>query len=205
MLVPAGTTRRNSPLIQYLLDKSAQWLRFDDLPRNQRPIRLTSLLSLTLLFLPGILFVAALFWAKDVNPYFEWFNEPVNFPWQLWAIGICGTVATLGGAGDWWFHKIYVTVSPKEHHSHILALGAGGFVFVLMAIASWIDEPVVLLTPVVVMLIITVVLISYDEFAFHIRRCKPFETLLHRMLVFGNGAAFLCWLHWLFVTRMSYV
>jgi hypothetical protein len=142
-------------------------------------------------------------WAKDLNPRFAWFNNPTQYPWQFLGIVLCGTVATLGGAGDWWFHKIYVTVSPNEHHSHILALGSGGIVFLLMAVASWVDEPAALLIPVVVMLITTVVLISYDEFAFHIRRCKPFETILHRILVFGNGAAFLCWMHWLFVSGVK--
>jgi hypothetical protein len=159
---------------------------------------------LALLFLPGILFVGALMWAKDINIHFAWFNDLMHYPWQFWGIGLCGTVATIGGAGDWWFHKIYVTVSPNEHHSHILALGAGGIVFILMVVASWIDESTLLLIPVVVMLITTVVLISYDEFAFHIKRCKPFETMLHRMLVFGNGAALLFWMHWLFVSGLHH-
>lgn len=202
MLIRTENSQPNHPMIQSWLDKSALWLAFDDLPRNQRAIRLTSLLSLALLFLPGILFVGALMWAKDINIHFVWFNDPAQYPWQFWGIGLCGTVATIGGAGDWWFHKIYVTVSPNEHHSHILALGAGGIMFILMAIASWIDESTSLLIPVVMMLITTVVLISYDEFAFHIRRCKPFETMLHRMLVFGNGAAFLFWMHWLFVSGL---
>lgn len=204
MVVRTENSQPNHPIIQYWLDKSALWLAFDDLPRNRRAIRLTSLLSLALLFLPGILFVGALMWAKDINMHFAWFNDLAQYPWQFWGIGLCGTVATIGGAGDWWFHKIYVTVSPNEHHGHILALGAGGIMFILMAIASWIDESTLLLIPVVVMLITTVVLISYDEFAFHIRRCKPFETMLHRMLVFGNGAAFLFWMHWLFVSGLHH-
>jgi hypothetical protein len=205
MFIGTENSSSNHPRIQSLLDQTAQWLAFDDLPRNQRAIRLTSLLSLALLFLPGILFLAALMWAKDVNIHFAWFNDPVQYPWQFWGIAFCGTIATIGGAGDWWFHKIYVTVSPKEHHSHILALGAGGIVFLLMAAASWEDEPAALLIPVIVMLITTVVLISYDEFAFHIRRCKPFETLLHRMLVLGNGIVFLCWMHWLFASGLHHV
>ena len=69
-----------------------------------------------------------------------------------------------------------------------------------MAIASLIDRPADLLIPIIVALLTTTVLICYDEFAFHVRRCKPFETRLHRMLVFGNGLAFLCWMHWLFAT-----
>lgn len=203
MLTHTQKDHRNPPFIQYWLDQSASWLALNDLPRNQRPIRVTSFLSLILLFLPGVLFVGALFWAKDVNAHFVWLNDFTQYPWQFWGIALCGTIATLGGAGDWWFHKIYVTVSPREHHSHILALGTGGIVFILTAIASWVDWPNLLLLPIMVALITTVVLICYDEFAFHIRRCKPFETLLHRMLVLGNGLAFLCWIHWIFVTGLQ--
>jgi hypothetical protein len=73
--------------------------------------------------------------------------------------------------------------------------------FSLLAQASLADHSADFLIPVIVALLATVTLICYDEFAFHVRRCKPFETLLHRMLVFGNGAAFLCWMHWVFVAR----
>jgi hypothetical protein len=136
---------------------------------------------------------------KGSNPRFAWLHDTTRFPWQLWAIAVLGVIATLGGIGDWWYHKVFVAVGPREHHSHMLALAAGGVVFVLMTAASTSNHPAGLLLPIVVALIATVVLISYDEFAFHIRRCRPFETLLHRMLVLGNGAAFLCWMHWLFV------
>lgn len=189
---------------QKFLDKVADYLAMDDLPRNKRPIRLTSLLSLALLFAPGIGFILALSLIKS-QPRFIWFNDIAQFPWQFWGIALCGSIATLGGAGDWLFHKVYVTVGPNEHHSHLLALGSGGFVFVLMALASWIDQPLALLIPIIVVLIVTVALICYDEFAFHIHRCKPFETRLHRMLVFGNGLALLCWMHWLFVMGAAHV
>jgi hypothetical protein len=186
-------------MMQKTFDTLADWLAIDGLQRNTRPVRPTSFLSLGLLFLPGVFFLVALSLLKDISPRFAWFNDLSAFPWQFWGIGICGVVATLGGAGDWVFHKIYVTVGPKEHHSHILALGAGGLVFVMMAFASLSEQPVVWLIPVMIALLLTVTLICYDEFAFHVRRCKPFETMLHRMLVFGNGLAFLCWFHWIFV------
>ena len=53
------------------------------------------------------------------------------------------------------------------------------------------------------MLIFTVVLICYDEFLFH-RRCGRFETLMHRLLTFGNGLAFLAWVHWCFVRGVGH-
>lgn len=185
------------------LDRVAALLAIDGLIRSKKPLRMRSFASLGLLFAPGIGFILALFLLKDSSPRFGWFNDMSVYPWQFWAIGVFGTIATLGGAGDWLFHKVYVTVGPKEHHSHILALGAGGLVFVLMAAASLLSNPLDLLIPVIVALIVTVVLICYDEFAFHVRRCKPFETLLHRMLTLGNGAAFLCWMHWLFVAGVQ--
>jgi len=185
--------------MERILDHAASLIAIEDLQRNTRPVRPTSLLSLSLLFAPGVLFVAALWLLKDIAPRYAWAHDLSRYPWQFWGIALCGVVATLGGAGDWLFHKIYVTVGPKEHHSHLLALGAGGAVFLLMAVASVDDQPLRWLLPVIVALLVTVTLICYDEFAFHVRRCKPFETLLHRMLVFGNGAAFLIWMHWVFV------
>ena len=161
------------------------------------------MLTLGLLFAPGLLFVLALGWLGQTSERFAWFNHLSQYPWEFWAIGLFGGIATLGGAGDWLFHKIYVSVGPREHHGHILALGAGGVVFVLMAAASLMDRPADLLIPIIVALLTTTVLICHDEFAFHIRRCRPFETRLHRMLVLGNGLAFLCWMHWLF-TRVQH-
>src|SRR6185436_16706239 len=105
------------------LDRVAALLAIEGLARNPKPLRLRSTLSLGLLFAPGVLFILALYLLKDANPRFGWFNDLSQYPWQFWAISIFGTIATLGGAGDWLFHKVYVTVGPKEHHSHILALG----------------------------------------------------------------------------------
>lgn len=182
-----------------MLDHIADRLAFEDLKRNPKSLTLRSLGSLGLLFAPGVGFIGALWLLKNTHARFEWVNHLAEYPWQFWGIALCGTIATIGGVGDWVFHKVYVTVGPHEHHSHLLALGAGGIVFVLMAIASIIDQPLHMLIPMMIALSLTITLICYDEFAFHIKRCKPFETLLHRMLVFGNGLAFLCWVHWLFV------
>jgi hypothetical protein len=185
--------------MELLLDQVANILDIPDLPRNTKPIRLRSFASLALMFAPGIGFPAALWLLQGLSPRFTWVSDVAQYPWQLWAIGALGIIASLGGAGDWLYHKVYVTVGPREHHSHMLALGAGGLVFVLMAAASLLSQPAPLLIPIIIALLLTTALICYDEFAFHIRRCKPFETLLHRMLVFGNGLAFLCWVHWVFV------
>jgi hypothetical protein len=190
--------------MQALLDYVADRLAMDELQRNRRPIKLTSFVSLLLLFAPGVFFLGALLLLKDLHPDYTWFNDLSRFPWQFWGIILFGLIATTGGAGDWLFHKVYVTVGPNEHHSHLLALGAGGIVFLLMLGASVDTQPARWLVPMMVALLMTVTLICYDEFAFHLRRCKPFETMLHRLLVFGNGAAFLCWVHWVFVARMSY-
>jgi len=188
--------------MQKLLDTCAEIWAIEGLQRNTRGLRLTSILSLALLFMPGLLFLASLWLLKDTHPRFAWVENISDYPWQFWGIGAAGIVATLGGAGDWLFHKVYVTVGPNEHHSHLLALGAGGVVFMLMSLASIADQPLRWLLPVIVALLVTVTLICYDEFAFHVRRCKPFENRLHRMLVFGNGLAFLIWMHWVFVAEV---
>jgi hypothetical protein len=185
--------------MERFLDYVAEILAIEGLQRNRRPVRFTSFLSLGLLFAPGVIFIIGLWLLKNRHPGFSGFNDAFQYPWQVWGIGLFGIVATLGGVGDWLFHKVYITVGPHEHHSHMWALGAGGVVFILMALASLVDQPLSWLLPVIMALLTTVALICYDEFAFHVRRCKPFETLLHRLLVFGNGLAFFCWLHWIFV------
>ena len=133
------------------------------------------------------------------NPRFAWIANVARWPWQLWGLMLTGTVATIGGAGDWWFHKVWVAVGPNEHVSHLYAMAGGGLEFFLMAGASVSARPQAWLVPILLTLIATVVLISYDEFVFHRRRCTRFENRLHHMLTFGNGCAFLCWFHWLFV------
>ena len=86
-----------------------------------------------------------------------------------------------------------------EHRAHLAALGlGGGTMFILMSIASLVARPQVLLLPIVVVALFTCTLICYDEFLFH-RRCGRFETLTHRLLVFGNAIAWLAWTHWCFV------
>jgi hypothetical protein len=65
------------------------------------------------------------------------------------------------------------------------------------------DRPLQFLLPAIVVVLFIATLICYDEFIFHRRRCRPLETVLHRVLVFGNGAAWLAWAHWCFVARSA--
>jgi hypothetical protein len=131
---------------------------------------------------------------------FAWLARPADYPWEFWAVAVCGSVATFAGIADWRVHRSGTTVvGAREHRAHVAALGAGGVpLFGLMAAASLSPRPLALLLPTLVVLVFTVVLICYDEFLFH-RRCGAFENLMHRLLTFGNGLAFLAWAHWCFV------
>jgi hypothetical protein len=102
---------------------------------------------------------------------------------------------------DWFLHRSGLTaVGKAEHRSHVAALAGGGVpLFLLMAAASVIARPQRLLLPILLVVLYTTVLICYDEFVYHRRRCKPLETLTHRLLVFGNGLAWTAWMHWCFV------
>jgi hypothetical protein len=115
-------------------------------------------------------------------------------------------VATAAGAADWRFHRSGKTaIGRPEHRSELLALAGGGLpLFALMAAASVLPRPHVLLIPVLVVVLFTVVMICYDEFVFHRKRCGAYETLLHRLLVFGNGVAWLAWVHWCFVREATH-
>jgi hypothetical protein len=148
---------------------------------------------------PAVLSPLGLFLLRD-DPRYAWLDDFRAYPWELWAIAVCGTTATLGGVLDWRFHRSGATVvGQREHRAHLLALAGGGVpLFALMAAASISPWPARFLVPVLVVLIYTVVMISYDEFVFH-RRCGRFETFTHRLLTCGNGLAFLAWAHWCFV------
>ena len=71
--------------------------------------------------------------------------------------------------------------------------------FVLMWLATVSGGPASYLIPIVVILVITVAAICYDEFVFHRRRCGKVESRFHRMLVFGNGIAWLSWFSLIFL------
>jgi hypothetical protein len=161
-----------------------------------------SRLSLTLvaLFAPGGLFGIGLVLVREL-PRFEWLYDVKRYPVELWIIACCGVAATLAGVADWAYHRSGRTaIGRPEHHSELVALTCGGLpLFALMAVASLLDEPGVLLVPVLVVVLFTTVMICYDEFVFHRKRCGLYETILHRILVLGNGAAWLAWMNWCFV------
>jgi hypothetical protein len=175
------------------------------MPQLAAPVRARrrgSSLSLTLvaLFLPGVLFACGLLLVRN-HPRYSWLSSPASYPWELWLLLVGGIVGTTAGVLDWRYHRSGKTVIGRpEHNSELAALAGGGLpLFLLMAAASSIDRPRILLIPVLVVVLFTVVMICYDEFVYHRKRCGPHETLLHRFLVFGNGIAWLAWAHWCFV------
>jgi hypothetical protein len=157
-------------------------------------------LSLLALLAPGLGFALGLFLLRDHSRY-QWLRRPSEIPWELALIAVSGLIATAGGLIDWRFHRReHERVGPKERRSELIALAFGGLpLFLLMSAASVMDHPQALLIPIVVTALFTVACICYDEFVFHRARCGPYETALHRMLVFGNGIAWLSWMHWCFV------
>ncbi|MEM7553226.1 MAG: hypothetical protein AAF378_03855 [Cyanobacteria bacterium P01_A01_bin.84] len=159
--------------------------------------------SLVALFIPGITFYIglALLWNDS---RFPWLHHLSNYPWQFWTITIFGISATIGGVIDWIYHRQGLRiVGEKERKYELFALAGGVPLFILMAIASLIQKPEILLIPVILVVLYMTVLICYDEFIFH-RRCKPWETAMHRLLVFGNALAWLSWAHWCFVQGGAY-
>lgn len=157
------------------------------------------LLTLGSLLAPGALFAACLALAHAVSGEFAWLGSPRLYPWELWAVAAFGVLATAGGLGDWWYHRRHARVGSAEHRGHLLALATGGIpMFLLMVGASLSERPSRWLLPILAVLIYTVVLICHDEFVFHRRRCGALETLFHRLLVLGNGTAWLSWMHWCF-------
>lgn len=162
-------------------------------------------LALLALFFPAVLFGIGLILMRH-HPRYAWISSAALYPWEFWAILASGLVATTAGALDWKYHRSgKVVIGRPEHQSELAALAVGaGPLFALMAAASVIECPQVLLLPILVFVLFTTVLICYDEFVFHRKRCGVYETLLHRLLVFGNGIAWLVWMHWCFVRREAH-
>jgi hypothetical protein len=139
--------------------------------------------------------------AAQGHPRLAWLDSPADYPWEFWTLAVCGLVATAAGVADWRYHRSGLThVGPAEHRSELLALVTGGLpLFALMAAASVAERPAAYLLPILLVVLYTAALICFDEFVFHRRRCGRYETLLHRLLVFGNGLGWLAWMHWCFV------
>lgn len=158
-------------------------------------------LNLAALFAPpaGALFGLYLL---RFDPRFPWLRGDISrVPWQFVLLVVAGGVGTLAGVADWRFHRAgHRVVGRNESRAELLALAGGGApLFVLMSAATVIERPLTLLVPVVLVLLFTVVAICYDELVFHRRACGPYEALLHRTLLAGNGVAFFAWMHFVFV------
>jgi hypothetical protein len=157
-------------------------------------------LSLILLFVPAVLFGLLLIIFKD-NPNLQITDKFPFLPWQFLIVGLFGVIATVGGVLDWRFHRspLNMKIPKKERDAEAAALGLGGIpMFLLMWFAMVSSMPTNYLIPIILVLIYTVVAISFDEFVFHIKRCGKVESTYHRMLVFGNGIAWLAWFHFIY-------
>jgi hypothetical protein len=157
-------------------------------------------LSLFLLLLPAILFGGLVILFRHHAQLSIQGRFPF-IPWQFYIIIVCGSIATIGGVLDWQFHRnpLHMKIPKKERDAEAAALGLGGVpMFVLMWLAMMSQYATWYLIPIIVVLIYTVVAICYDEFVFHIKRCKAIENAYHRMLVFGNGIAWLAWFHFIY-------
>lgn len=157
-------------------------------------------LSLLLLFMPAVLFAVLLFIFKD-HEKLRFSSSFPFIPWQFIVLAVFGSVATIGGVLDWKFHRdpLNLRIPKKERDAEAAALGLGGLpMFIVMWFAMMSSKPTLYLIPILVILIYTVVAISYDEFVFHVKRCGKKETTYHRMLVFGNGIAWLAWIHFIY-------
>ena len=66
---------------------------------------LRGIFSLCGLIGPGAIFIAGLFHLSQTHPRFAWFQTPSEWHWELWGIGIFGTIATIGGVLDWAYHR----------------------------------------------------------------------------------------------------
>lgn len=157
--------------------------------------------SLIMLFVPPALFLILVLAFID-HPHLKVTDHFPYFPVQFYLIGFFGIVATVGGVLDWNFHRtvLNMKMSKKERDMEAAALGLGGvpmFVFMFMAMLS--DQKELFMIPIIVILVYTVVAICYDEFVFHRVRCGKRENLYHRLLVFGNGLAWLAWFQFIFV------
>lgn len=157
-----------------------------------------ALFGLTALLLPGAAFVWGLTRVSGLPGYVD-LSDWRSVPWSLWVIGVCGTIGTVAGLLDLHYHLTgQRLVSRRERYGELISLGLGGTpVFVLMMAASRAADPRAFLTPIVLLTMFTVVMVCLDEFVYHRRACTRYEATLHKVLVFGNGAAFLAWFQWI--------
>jgi hypothetical protein len=165
--------------------------------RGLTPTRILGLLSFAI---PGAGFIAALFYVRG-RPEFLFLEDVRAWPIALWLIAIGGSIASLAGVADFFWHvRGLREVSRKEERGEVVALALGGApLFCLMAVASVAAKPTPYLLPVLIVTMFTVACVCHDEFVYHRRACGKTETLFHHVLIGGNGLAFLAWFHWIFV------
>ena len=153
--------------------------------------------TLIAVLLPAVLMPAMLLLAAG-QPRIPGLLDFASWPVELWILAPAGIIATVAGVLDWRFHRGGGRRIPSaEHRAELWALALGVPVFGLLATASTVLDPAPLLVPTVAIALVIAGLIVFDETRFH-RACGRYETVLHRLLVGGNGIAFLAWFHWCF-------
>ena len=169
-----------------------------DAPRRRFLPLWESTFGLTALLLPGAAFVWGLARVSGLPGYVD-LSDWRSVPWSLWIIGVCGTLGTVAGLLDLHYHVTGKrVVSKRERYGELIALGFGGTpLFVWMMVASWTSRPSPFLTPILILAMFTVAMVSLDEFVYHRRACTRYEATLHKVLVFGNAGAFLAWFQWI--------
>lgn len=169
-----------------------------EVPRRRFLPLWESTFGLVALLLPGVAFVWGLLRVAGLPGYVD-LSDWRAVPPLLWIIAVGGTTATLAGLLDLHYHVSgQRLVSKKERYGELIALGLGGTpLFAVMMVASASAEPSRYLTPIVILTMFTVVMVCLDEFVHHRRACTRYETMLHRVLIFGNAAAFLAWFQWI--------
>lgn len=122
--------------------------------------------------------------------------SPLAWPLPFVVMAVAGAVATSAGVLDWRFHRTGGRRIPRaEQRAELMAMTLGAPLFGLLALASAAVPLRTVLVPIVAVALGMTGLIVFDEVRFH-RTCGRYETLLHRLLVGGNGIAFLAWLAW---------
>lgn len=156
--------------------------------------------SLVASLAPGVMFGAGVATLRG-SPAFPELAHLSTWPLQLAIMGVCGGVATVAGIADWIYHRQEgIVIGWKERRAELLALTCGGLpMFVIMTAATFARDPRPWIIPLLIAVVATAVMIAFDEFVYHRRRSGPFETLLHRALVFGHAGALLAWVHLVFV------
>lgn len=137
-------------------------------------------LYLIFLFVPALGF-SILLWLFKNHPVLELEDCFPFVPLEFLLIIFFGTIATLGGTLDWLYHRnnLGMKISKKERDAEAIALGFGGIpMFILMWLGTFSESKELYLIPIIIVLIYTVVMICYDEFVFHQKRCGRTENLL---------------------------